>query len=237
MTVLSVSGLSAGYGGGSVLHDVDIDVEQGQFVSVIGPNGAGKTTLFETINGFVTPSKGTIRYRGQDVTGTPPEELVTEGIVYIPQGTNVFKNMTTLENLQMGAYLDGGDLSEDEKEVFEIFPRLAERKGQKAGTMSGGEQQMLELARGLISGNMDPDVLLLDEPSTGLAPKIVKQVFESVREIHERGTTVVLVEQQANIALNMSDYTYVIENGAITNQGESEALRSDPEIQERYLGK
>lgn len=236
MTILSVSDLSAGYGGGSVLHDVNFEVEEGQFVSVIGPNGAGKTTLFETINGFVTPSEGKIRFRDRDVTGTPPERLVGEGIVYVPQGTNVFKNMTTLENLQMGSYLDGGDLSEEDTEVFDIFPRLSERKNQKAGTMSGGEQQMLELARGLIAGNMDPDLLLLDEPSTGLAPKIVKQVFNSVREIHERGTTVVLVEQQAKLALNLSDYTYVLENGVITNEGESERLKSDPGIREQYLG-
>lgn len=236
MTILSVSGMSAGYGGGSVLHDVDVEIEEGQFVSVIGPNGAGKTTLFETIYGFVTPSEGTVRFRGDDITGRSPEQLVVEGIVYVPQGTNVFKNMTTLENLQMGSYLDGGDLSDEETEVFDIFPRLAERKNQKAGTMSGGEQQMLELARGLISGNMDPDLLLLDEPSTGLAPKIVKQVVNSIREIHERGTTVVLVEQQAKLALDMSDYTYILENGAITNKGKSQALKSDPEIREQYLG-
>ena len=219
-----------------MLHNVDVDVKEGQFVSVIGPNGAGKTTLFETINGFLMPSEGTVRFRGDNVTGMPPERLVDQGMVYVPQGTNVFKNMTTLENLQMGSYLDGGDLSDEETEVFDIFPRLAERKNQKAGTMSGGEQQMLELARGLISGDMEPDLLLLDEPSTGLAPKIVKQVFNSVREIHERGTTIVLIEQQAKLALNMSDYTYVIENGVITNEGESEKLKSNPEISEQYLG-
>ncbi|MFB6178230.1 MAG: ABC transporter ATP-binding protein [Halorientalis sp.] len=236
MTLLSTAGLSAGYGGGAVLHDVSIDVEDGGFVSIIGPNGAGKTTLFETINGFVTPSAGTITLRETDITTASPETLLKEGVVYIPQGTTVFKNMTTIENLRMGSYLDGVKLSDEEREVFELFPRLEERKHQKAGTMSGGEQQMLELARGLIAGNMEPDLLLLDEPSTGLAPKIVKQVFANVREIHERGTTVVLVEQQANLALEMSDYTYVIENGQITHEGASEQLRADPEIREQYLG-
>jgi ABC-type branched-subunit amino acid transport system ATPase component len=236
MTLLSVSDLSAGYGGGTVLYDVDLDVDEGSFVSIIGPNGAGKTTLFETINGFLSPSAGTITFRDLDITASPPETLLREGIVYIPQGTNVFKNMTTLENLRMGSYLDDGTLSEEDEEVFDIFPRLAERKHQKAGTMSGGEQQMLELARGLIAGDMDPDLLLLDEPSTGLAPKIVKQVFDNVRAIHERGTTVVLVEQQAKLALEMSDYVYVIENGTISHEGPSEELREDPSIRAQYLG-
>lgn len=236
MSILSVSGLTSGYGGGSVLHGVDLSVNHEQIVTVLGPNGAGKSTLFETIYGFLKPDSGMVTYHQNEITGEDPEELVAERMVYVPQGTNVFKNMTVMENLQMAAYLDDCSLSEAEREVFELFPRLDERTQQKAGTMSGGEQQMLELACGLIAGDMEPDLLLLDEPSTGLAPKIVDQVFERIEAINDRGTTILLVEQKAQRALDLTDYAYILDNGNIQADGSPAEIRRDNKVQETYLG-
>ncbi len=232
--MLRVSGLSAGYGEVQVLWDIDITVKKGEIVSIIGANGAGKTTTLKSIMGLIIPFKGTISFDGDEITGLPVHEIVRKGISLVPEGRHLFPKMTVLENLRMGGYAVNGDRYKELIErVFQIFPVLKERKDQLASTLSGGEQQMLAIARGLMS---DPKILMLDEPSLGLAPKIVKKVMRVVSEIRDEGVTILLVEQNAKISLEISDRGYVLETGRIVLEGTSEELLRNEHVKKAYLG-
>ncbi len=230
--MLEVAGLSAGYEGGDVVHAVDLRVDGGEAVTVIGSNGAGKTTLFRAIVGLLTPSAGQVRFDGTAITGMPAHEVVRRGISFVPAERHLFPRMTVQENLALGAYPARPD-PETLRMVMELFPRLAERGRQLAGTMSGGEQQMLAIGRALMSR---PRLLLLDEPTTGLAPKLAAEAYEALKALRSRGLTVVVAEQQVPLALDLCDRGYVLENGEITKQGTSAELADDPEVRRAYLG-
>ena len=234
--MLKIRSLSVAYGGLNALSDVSLDVENGQFVAVVGPNGAGKTTLFKTISGVVTPITGEITYKGQNLLNVPPNERAQLGIAHVPEGRQVFASMTVMENLEMGACTRKSRARRAEllKTVLELFPILGERRDQLAGTLSGGEQQMLAIGRGLASA---PDLLMLDEPSMGLAPTIVDAIFDRIEFIHrQHGVTILLVEQRVAEALELCDRGYVLETGRMVLEGSHDTLISNTRVKHAYLG-
>jgi branched-chain amino acid transport system ATP-binding protein len=234
-TLLKISGLKVAYGGIKAVKGVDLEVNEGELVTLIGSNGAGKTTTMKAITGTLPMVEGDIEYLGKSIKGKGAWDLVKEGLAMVPEGRGVFTRMTITENLQMGAYIrnDKAGIAEDIEKMFTIFPRLRERKDQLAGTMSGGEQQMLAMGRALMCR---PKVLLLDEPSMGLSPIMVDKIFEVVRDVSSRGVTVLLVEQNASRALGIADRGYVMESGMVTMNGDAKELLSDPRVRAAYLG-
>ncbi len=233
--MLKVENLHVYYGGIHALRGVDVEVEQGQIVSIIGANGAGKSTLLNAISGMIKPKEGQILFKGRGISQIP-HKIVETGISQVPEGRLIFANLTVRDNLIMGAYLrkDKEGIERDFKKVYELFPRMAERMDQVAGTLSGGEQQMLAMGRGLMS---NPELILLDEPSLGLAPMLIKTIFEIIKEIKDLNKTILLVEQNAYKALSIADKAYVLEQGRIVKSGAGKELIKDPSIQEAYLGK
>ncbi|HTF35339.1 MAG TPA: ABC transporter ATP-binding protein [Myxococcota bacterium] len=231
--LLRVEGLEVRYGAIRALRGVRFQVRAAEIVTLIGSNGAGKSTLLRAISGLVRPSAGSIHFQGVDVTGHPPEVLVALGISHVPEGRRIFANLTVRENLQMGSYLRPETEQEGLERVFGLFPRLRERLSQRGGTLSGGEQQMLAIGRALMA---EPKLLLLDEPSLGLAPLLVQQIFGIIRAINDQGTTVVLVEQNARQALRIAQRAYVLETGALALEGSAAELARDPRVREAYLG-
>ena len=234
--MLEIKNLSVGYGAIIALHGVSLSVRSGSIVTLIGANGAGKTTTLKTISGLLRARGGEILYDGKNISGLPPHRMVKLGISHVPEGRMIFANLTVMENLQMGAYLqkDATWIRSGLDYVFATFPRLRERESQVAGTLSGGEQQMLAIGRALMSR---PKFLMLDEPSLGLAPLLVKTIFNKIAEINrQQGITILLVEQNANLALEISHFGYVLETGRITLQGDSAALRQNPQVKSAYLG-
>lgn len=232
--LLSVEGISVNYGAVRALEDVSVNVDEGEVVTIIGSNGAGKTTLMKTISGLLSCAGGTISLSGEDITKTDAHKVVTKGISLVPEGRQVFGRMSVEENLIMGAYSRSGEaLDEDFENCFSMFPRLRERRSQRAGTLSGGEQQMLAIARGLMSR---PKLLLMDEPSLGLAPRLVRETFEVVGNLRRSGMTILMVEQMARLALKASDRAYVLEHGRIILDGPSEELLTDARVLSAYLG-
>ena len=234
--MLEIKNLTVNYGAITALHGISLQAQAGGIFTLIGSNGAGKTTTLKTISGLLKPKSGEILYEGKNIAGLPPHEIVKRGLSHVPEGRMIFANLTVLENLQMGAYLqrDKASVRRELEFVFTTFPRLKERVEQVAGTLSGGEQQMLAIGRALMS---QPKFLVLDEPSLGLAPLLVKTIFEKIVEINrERGLTILLVEQNANRALEISSYGYVLETGKITVQGDSASLRQNPQVKNAYLG-
>jgi branched-chain amino acid transport system ATP-binding protein len=233
--VLKIRSLDVAYGGLHALNGVSLDVERGQFVAVVGPNGAGKTTLFKTISGVVTPSAGEISYNGQNLLAVPPAERAQLGIAHVPEGRQVFASMTVMENLEMGAYTRNGQArwKDTLPMILKLFPVLAERRDQLAGTLSGGEQQMVAIGRGLASA---PELLMLDEPSMGLAPSIVDAIFERIQQVHKHGMTILLVEQRVAEALETCDHGYVLETGRVSMEGTHKTLMSDERVRRAYLG-
>ena len=233
--LLKVTGLKVAYGGIQAVKGIDFEVHEGEVVSLIGSNGAGKTTTMKAITGILPVNDGDIEYMGRSIRGQGPWDLVKQGLAMVPEGRGVFARMTIVENLQMGAYIrnDKPQILSDIERVFTIFPRLKERRDQLAGTLSGGEQQMLAMGRGLMSR---PKVLLLDEPSMGLSPLLVDKIFEIVREIYEQGVTILLVEQNASRALGIANRGYVMESGLVTMSGDAKELLSDPKVRAAYLG-
>ena len=234
--MLKVRDLVVAYGGIEALKGISVDVPDGKIVTLIGANGAGKSTLLRTIMGLVKPQSGEIEYNEESIKGLNSQHIVSRGITLVPEGRRVFPNLTVLENLRIGAYLrkDADGIAADIKRVYEIFPRLEERHWQMAGTLSGGEQQMLALGRALMSR---PKLIMMDEPSLGLAPLVIKDIFNIIRHINESGTTVLLVEQNANMALKVAHHAYVLETGRIKMEGSGKELLENDEIKEAYLGK
>jgi branched-chain amino acid transport system ATP-binding protein len=234
MTILAVHGLQAGYGKLKVLHGVNLTIEQGQIVTLIGANGAGKTTLLKTISGLIRPTAGTIEFDGKSIARRPPHKIVGLGLSQVPEGRAILKRMTVLDNLRMGAFTRrDSEVSSDIEGVFQRFPALAERRAQAAATLSGGEQQMLAIGRALVAR---PSLLLLDEPSLGLAPKFITRIFLTLRELKQEGKTILLVEQNARQALQVADRAYVMERGNIVLSGSGQELLNMPEVQHTYLG-
>ena len=233
--LLKVSGLKVGYGGIQAVKGVDFEVREGELVSLIGSNGAGKTTTMKAITGTLPFKDGDIEYLGQSIKGKGSWDLVKQGLAMVPEGRGVFTRMTILENLAMGAYIrdDTAEIALDVEKMFSVFPRLKERKDQLAGTMSGGEQQMLAMGRALMSR---PKVLLLDEPSMGLSPIMVDKIFEVIKEVSSKGVTVLLVEQNASRALGIADRGYVMDSGLITMTGDAKEMLNDPKVRAAYLG-
>ena len=234
-TLLKVTGLKVSYGGIQAVKGVDFEVNEGELVSLIGSNGAGKTTTMKAITGTLPIAAGDIEYLGQSIRGQGPWDLVKQGLAMVPEGRGVFTRMSIIENLQMGAYIrdDKAEIEADIEKMFAIFPRLKERKDQLAGTMSGGEQQMLAMGRALMSR---PKVLLMDEPSMGLSPIMVDKIFEVVRDVFAQGVTVLLVEQNASRALSIANRGYVMESGIITMTGDAKQMLNDPKVRAAYLG-
>ena len=232
--MLKIENLSVHYGMIQAVRDVSFEVNQGEIVSLIGANGAGKTTILRTISGLIQPSKGTIQFEGKPIQKRAPRKIVAQGISQVPEGRHVFSGLTVLENLEMGAYLrKDGSLKEDYEHVYEKFPILKERFTQDASTLSGGEQQMLAMGRALMS---KPRLLLLDEPSMGLAPIFIKEIFNIIQEIKEQGTTVLLIEQNAKMALSIADRGYVLETGKVVLSGTGQELLDSDEVKKAYLG-
>ena len=236
MALLEVENIHSYYGHIHALRGVSLRVDEGEVVTLIGSNGAGKTTTLRSINGILVPREGRIVFRGEEIQGKPAHDMIKKGIAQSPEGRRIFSRMTVLENLEMGAYhrSDRDGIQEDMDRVYDLFPRLKERVKQEAGTMSGGEQQMLAIGRALMSR---PKLLLLDEPSMGLAPVLVERIFQTVEEINKQGMTILLVEQNANVALKVATRGYVLEAGTIVNAAPAEKLREDPKVREAYLGK
>ncbi|MEY3618853.1 MAG: hypothetical protein RL726_1551 [Actinomycetota bacterium] len=233
MSLLEVRQLSAGYGPVEVLHGVDLDVEQGEMVVILGANGAGKTTTMRAVSGMI-PRSGSVTFDGVDITKANAEKLVGMGIAHVPQGRGTFPDLTVLDNLRVGAYSRSADIASDIERWFEVFPRLAERRDQRAGSLSGGEQQMLAISRALMS---HPKLLLCDEPSLGLAPLITQEVFEVLRKLNsEEGLSVLLVEQNANLALKVAKRVYLLETGSVVASGSAADIASDDAIRKAYLG-
>ncbi len=233
--MLTVKDLNVSYGAIHAIHSVSLEVRDGEIVSLIGANGAGKTTILHTITGLKKATSGSVEYDGVDLQKMEASKIITQGMAHVPEGRHIFPDMTVAENLEMGAYIKTNkeQVAEKEKEVFERFPRLKERRKQMAGTLSGGEQQMLAVGRALMSS---PKILLMDEPSMGLSPLLVKEIFKIIKEVHKQGITVLLVEQNANMALAIADRAYVLETGSITLSGEASVLQSDERVKKAYLG-
>ncbi len=233
--LLTVEGIEAYYGSIQALKGLSFTVPQGSIVTLLGANGAGKSTTLKCISGLVSPTRGTVAFRGRRIDGLPSEEIVRLGISHVPEGRELFPELTVLENLKMGAYTrtDKRKIQHALDQLYAHFPLLAERRSQLAGTLSGGEQQMLAIGRALMA---EPALMLLDEPSLGLAPMLVEEIFHIIREIHESGTTVLLVEQNANQALSIADYGYVLETGTISLAGDSRQLLKDDHVRRSYLG-
>jgi len=236
MSLLKVTDLVVSYGGIEALKGISFEVDEGQIVTLIGANGAGKSTTLRTISGLVPPKDGRIYFEGRDITDFNTQKIVETGIAMVPEGRRVFANLTVLENLRIGAYLrkDKDVIEEDIKYVYDLFPRLKERSWQLAGTLSGGEQQMLAVGRAVMTR---PKLIMMDEPSLGLAPLVVKDIFKIIQTLKGTGMTVLLIEQNANAALHACDYAYVMETGRITTSGTGEELLASEAIQEAYLGK
>ena len=232
--ILEIRNLVVSYGGIEAVKGIDMDIEQGKIVTLIGANGAGKSTTMKTIAGLVKPKQATITYNGQSIVGKTPDQIVALGITMVPEGRRVFPNLTVKENLRIGGYLRKDNLSKDLDYVYSLFPRLKEREWQLAGTLSGGEQQMLAVGRALMA---KPRLIMMDEPSLGLAPLVVKGIFDIIRTINESGITVLLNEQNANMALKTAHWGYVMETGIITMQGTGMELYENEQIKEAYLGK
>ncbi|MEA2349256.1 MAG: branched-chain amino acid transport system ATP-binding protein, partial [Thermoleophilaceae bacterium] len=235
MALLEVADIHTYYGNIEALKGISLEVEQGEIVTLIGSNGAGKSTTLRSISGLTPPREGSIKFDGQEIGETPAELVVSLGISLSPEGRHIFPRMTVRENLDLGAYLrkDSNGIGQDLERVFDLFPRLKEREKQKAGTMSGGEQQMLAIGRALMA---QPKLLLLDEPGMGLAPILVERIYETIREINKQGTTILLVEQNANFALEVAARGYVLETGTVALADRSAALRENPDVQKAYLG-
>jgi branched-chain amino acid transport system ATP-binding protein len=235
MPLLEIENMHSYYGHIHALRGISLTVERGEVVTLIGSNGAGKTTTLRSINGVLPPREGTIVFDGEEIQGTAAHDMSLKGIAQSPEGRRIFHRMTVLENLEMGAYhrKDRAGIHEDMERVFELFPRLKERVKQESGTMSGGEQQMLAIGRALMSR---PKLLLLDEPSMGLAPVLVERIFDIIKDINRQGTTILLVEQNANVALEIATRGYVLETGTIVNAAPASELREDPRVREAYLG-
>ena len=234
--MLEIKNLYVSYGAINALHGISLSVKAGSIVTLIGANGAGKTTTLKAISGLLKPKSGEILYEGRNISGLPPHQIVKLSLSHVPEGRMIFANLTVLENLQLGAYLqkDKKVVRDELEHIFSLFPRLKERVKQIAGTLSGGEQQMLAIGRALMG---KPKLLLLDEPSLGLAPLLVKTIFEKIVEINRKeGLTILLVEQNANLALEVSSYGYVLETGKITLSGDSPSLRQNPQVKNAYLG-
>ena len=234
--MLKIKDLHVSYGGIKALRGIDLEVPDGKIVTLIGANGAGKSTTLRTISGLVKAESGSITYDGKELLGLSINKILEQGIAQSPEGRRVFPNLTVLENLKIGAYLrkDRDGIEKDVRWIYELFPRLEERYWQPAGTLSGGEQQMLAVGRALMSR---PKLLMMDEPSLGLAPLVVQGIFDIIRAINQQGVTVLLIEQNANMALKIADYAYVLETGCITKSGTGAALLADESIKEAYLGK
>ena len=237
--MLRLRSLHAGYGNVEVLHGVSLHVDEGEIVTIVGANGAGKSTLLNAIAGVVRPSSGTVQFRGEEITGRPAESVAARGCVLVPEGRQIFPDMTVRENLQLGGYLrwrrhGRASVEKDVQEICALFPILARRKSQEAGTLSGGEQQMLALGRALMA---KPRILMLDEPSIGLAPLIVREIFDVIAELRGRGTTILLVEQNARAALSIADRGYVMETGRIMTEGSASELSDNHDVRRAYLGK
>src|ERR671938_487328 len=235
MALLEVENIHSYYGNIHALKGISLTVEEGEVVTLIGSNGAGKTTTLRSVHGILPPRAGRIVFRGEEIQGKPAHGMIKKGIAQSPEGRRIFSRMTVHENLEMGAYHrnDRAEIQHDMTRVFDLFPRLKERVKQEAGTMSGGEQQMLAIGRSLMSR---PKLLLLDEPSMGLAPVLVERIFQVIEEINRQGTTILLVEQNANVALDIATRGYVLETGEIVNAASAEKLRQDPKVREAYLG-
>lgn len=233
--MLEVKNLSVSYGAIEAVKDISFTVNAGEIVSLIGANGAGKTTTLHTITGLVPAKSGSVMYNGVDLLKTHNNKIVTLGMAHIPEGRHVFTRMSVEENLEMGAFSlkDQLDLKKDLDMVYGLFPRLKERRNQKAGTLSGGEQQMLAMGRALMS---HPKTILMDEPSMGLSPKLVKEIFSIIRKLHEQGITILLVEQNAKMALSIADRAYVLETGRITMEGDAKELLNNEQVRKAYLG-
>ena len=231
--ILSIKDLKVSYGGIEAVKGISFDVRQGEIVTLIGANGAGKSSTLRAISGLVKPSGGSISFEGQDITGKNPTEIVKQGVTLVPEGRRIFADLTVLENLRIGAYLRHDDLKDDIEWVYSLFPRLKERSWQAGGTLSGGEQQMLAVGRALMSR---PKLIMMDEPSLGLAPIVVRGIFDIIREINQRGTTILLIEQNANMALQTAHTGYVLETGRITLSGTGEELLKNEAVQAAYLG-
>ena len=232
--ILEIKNLVVNFGGIKAVDGVSIDVERGKIVTLVGANGAGKSTILRCVSGIVRPKSGDILFEGQSIIGKTPDNIVSRGITLVPEGRRVFPNLTVLENLKIGAYLRKDSISADLEYVYSLFPRLKERHWQLAGTLSGGEQQMLAVGRALMSR---PKLVMMDEPSLGLAPLVVKSIFEIIRTINSQGITVLLIEQNANVALQTAHKGYVLETGHITMQGTGHELLADETVKEAYLGK
>ena len=235
MAMLSVNNLQVHYGMIQAIKDVSFEVNQGEVIALIGANGAGKTTILHTISGLMQPTRGSVIFEGQDITKTAAHKIVSLGMAHVPEGRRVFAQLTVLENLRLGAYTrkDKNEMEETLKMIYQRFPRLEERKNQIAGTLSGGEQQMLAMGRALMS---HPKIILMDEPSMGLSPIFVEEVFKIIRDISAEGTTVLLVEQNAKKALTIADRAYVLETGNIILQGDAKKLMNDESVKKAYLG-
>lgn len=235
MAMLSVNNLQVHYGMIQAIKDVSFEVNEGEVIALIGANGAGKTTILHTVSGLLQPTKGSVIFEGQDITKVPAHKIVSLGMAHVPEGRRVFAQLTVLENLKLGAYTrkDKNEMEETLKMIYKRFPRLEERKNQVAGTLSGGEQQMLAMGRALMS---HPKIILMDEPSMGLSPIFVEEVFKIIRDISAEGVTVLLVEQNAKKALNIADRAYVLETGNIILQGDAKKLMNDESVKKAYLG-
>mgnify|MGYP000527894460 FL=1 len=233
--MLKIDNIDVYYGAIHALKGISLEVKEGEIVTLIGANGAGKSTTLRTISGLLKPKTGSITFLGQDIAGVRAHEIVKKGISQVPEGRRVFAEMTVMENLDLGAFVrkDKAGIQQDLKHVFELFPRLEERKNQSAGTLSGGEQQMLAMGRALMSR---PKLLLLDEPSMGLAPLLIKEIFNIIVDINKSGTTVLLVEQNANMALSIATRAYVLETGRITLSGSAQELAASEDVRKAYLG-
>ena len=232
--MLKIENLSVSYGGIKAVRNVSFKVEKGSICTLIGANGAGKSTILKTISGLLKPSEGEIYLNNQDITSLTPDQIVAKGVTLVPEGRRVFPDMTVAENLAIGAYLRKDDTMQDLNRVYDLFPRLKERSWQLAGTLSGGEQQMLAVGRSLMS---HPELIMMDEPSLGLAPLVVKGIFDIIKEINKQGVTVLLIEQNANMALHTADYAYVLETGSVSLSGKGDELLNNPDIKKAYLGK
>ena len=235
MSLLRVTDLKVSYGGIEALKGISFTVEEGQIVTLIGANGAGKSTTLRAISGIVPVRGGTIEFAGENLTGKDPQKIVSKGIALVPEGRRVFPNLTVLENLKIGAYLrkDEAGIREDLSHVYDVFPRLKERSWQMAGTLSGGEQQMLAVGRAMMAR---PKLMMMDEPSLGLAPLVVRDIFHIIRQLSQEGITILLIEQNANAALKCASYGFVLETGVITMEGKGLELLEDPRVRDAYLG-